>query len=117
MVSRVGRIITVLGVLSLLVGAEAVTGGTALASGSTKVTNCANQGGGPHHSVTCVGTINGNNVTVTISNVRVLDNNELSQLVQLENNIFVSVANLDVQTQLNQIAVDTVTILENVFNI
>lgn len=97
-----------------LLSAPAIAGAT----GSTHVTSCSNTGGGPNHKVVCLGTINGNDVNVEISNIRILSPGELTLLQANENNLFLSLINVgDIQTQVNNVASGTVIILKNVLNI
>ena len=76
---------------------------TQSSSSSGKNYTCTNQGGGPNHKVTCIGTINGNNVTVNVGDVNVLSNNDLKLLQTVLNDVTVQVKNLDVDTQIKQI--------------
>ncbi|MDI6102725.1 hypothetical protein QLQ12_29310 [Actinoplanes sp. NEAU-A12] len=76
---------------------------------SGKNYTCSNQGGGPNHKVTCIGTVNGNNVTVNVGDVNVLSNNNLTLLQNVLNDVTVQVANLDVDTQIKQIEASVLT--------
>lgn len=76
---------------------------TQSSSSGGKNYTCTNQGGGPNHKVTCVGTINGNNVTVNVGDINVLSGNDLKLLQTVLNDVTVQVVNLDVDTQIKQI--------------
>ena len=76
---------------------------------SGKNYTCSNQGGGPNHKVTCIGTVNGNNVTVNVGDVNVLSSNNLILLQNVLNNATLQVANLDVDTQIKQIEASVLT--------
>ncbi|MBD0327947.1 MAG: hypothetical protein ICV68_16070 [Pyrinomonadaceae bacterium] len=105
----------VLGMLAAL-----LLGGTtapALADGPTNITICSNQGGG-QSTVTCLGLVNGNNITIDISNIRVLNDVELNLLkVNLTNVVINALTIGDIQLQVNKIASDTVVVLKDVLNI
>ncbi len=105
----------VLGMLAAL-----LLGGTtapALADGPTNITICSNQGGGSS-TVTCAGFLNGNNITIDISNIRVLNDVELNILTVELNKVLLTNVNIsDIQVRVNKIAVDVVVVLKNVLNI
>jgi hypothetical protein len=105
----------ILGMLAaLLLGGTAAP---ALADGPTRIDICSNQGGG-NSTVTCVGLINGNDITIEISDIRVLNDNELNVLTVNLTNVLVNVLTIgDIQLRVNKIASDTVIVLKNVLNI
>ena len=110
---RVLALTATVGAMGLALGftatqANAAPGNGAVAvakSGSSSGKNytCSNQGGGPNHKVTCIGTINGNNVTVNVGDINILSGNDLTLLQNVLNDVTVKVANLDVNTQIKSI--------------
>ncbi|MEU4564810.1 hypothetical protein AB0F72_41055 [Actinoplanes sp. NPDC023936] len=76
---------------------------------SGKNYTCSNQGGGPNHKVTCIGTVNGNNVTINVGDVTVLNNTNLTLLQNVLNDVTVQVATLDIDTQIKQIEAAVLT--------
>ncbi|GAA4608569.1 hypothetical protein BJY16_006908 [Actinoplanes octamycinicus] len=84
--------------LALVIGTLAVgfaapaTAAPAMSSGNgNKNYTCTNQGGGKDHKVNCVGTVNDNNVTVTVGDVNVLSGTQLVALQNVLNNAGVDV--------------------------
>lgn len=110
---RVLAFVATVGAMGLTLGftatqASATPAGTGAAvasasSSSSKNYTCSNKGGGHNHKVTCIGTVNGNNVTVNVGDVNVLSGNQLTVLQNVLNDVTVKVANLDVNTQIKTI--------------
>lgn len=110
--NRVLAVAATIGTMSLALGFTATQAGAAANTAPTTVTSsssgskyytCTNQGGGPNHKVTCIGTINGNNVTVNVGDITILSGNDLTLLQNVLNDITVQVATLDVAAQLKAI--------------
>ncbi|MET8454468.1 preprotein translocase subunit TatB [Streptomyces sp. NPDC005209] len=91
--SKLARMAAVTAVAAVLTGGAFMP--SASANGSHSYT-CSNQGGGPNHTVNCIGTITVNNVlnntTVVVKDVNVLNGTQLNTL----QNALVNVSNNDV---------------------
>jgi hypothetical protein len=110
MVDKMIKSIVLMGTVGLMMlGAGSVP---ASANGGTGGFECTAVVG-----AVCIGSINGNSVEVDLGNVSVLNGTEVNALQDFLNNDAVNVANLDVQTQINHIAVDVADYLKNTQNI
>jgi hypothetical protein len=103
--SKVMRTFLVVGALALMM------------FGASAVPVSANGGTGGFHcnaviGAVCIGQINGNSVEVDLGNVTVLSGNKVD-IENFLNNDAVNVANLDVQTQINKLAVDVAGFLNH----
>lgn len=91
--SKLARMAAVAAVAAVLTGGAFMPSASATSSHSY---TCSNQGGGPHHTVNCVGTITVNNVldnvNVTVKDINVLNNAQLNTL----QNVLVNVSDNDV---------------------
>jgi len=79
------RLVTLLALLGLLFGTAVATSGAAAAGGKDNVSSCSNHGG-YKNTVKCFGVLNDNDLEIEISNVRVLNDNELLVLKNSLNN-------------------------------
>jgi len=83
---------------------------TASATGPTQVTSCSNG-----VQIVCIGTINGNPITVNVGNVSVLSGNDVK--VQLEKVLNDNAQIGDIQVQVDKVASDFTIKLQDVLNI
>ena len=110
MVSKIARTFFVVGALAIMMlGASAVP---ASANGGTGGFTCNALVG-----AVCIGQINGNTVEVDLGNVSILSPHDITVLQDFLNNDAVNVANLDVQTQINKLAVDVADFLNHSLNL
>lgn len=106
MVSKVIRTLVVTCALSLMMFAAAAV--PASANGRSGGFRCTALVG-----AVCIGQINGNTVEVDIGNVTILSGNQVTVLQDFLDNDAVNVSNLDVQTQVDTIAVDVADVASN----
>jgi hypothetical protein len=92
---------------------------SAPATGPTKANSCSNVAGGPNHKVTCLGTIDGNSVTINIDLLsNSLNDIQLNLLVVKLTDVLINALVFgDIQLQVNNIASGTVIVLKDVLNI
>lgn len=114
MFRKLVRLAVLMGLTSALGGAAVATGATAYAGGGFSCSNVQSVG---INTVVCTGdiTVLGQSapVQVTVGDVQVLSGNDISVLENSLNNDSVNLANLDVQTQLDQIQVDVLDVFNN----
>ncbi|WIM93192.1 hypothetical protein ACTOB_005164 [Actinoplanes oblitus] len=84
------KLALVVGTLAMGFAAPA-TAALASSGNGNKNYTCTNQGGGKDHKVTCVGTVNSNNVTVNVGDVSVLSGSQLVGLQNVLNNAGVDI--------------------------
>ncbi len=117
---RLVPVVMLLGLVAGLAGATAAQAGTPRnngGSGGQKNFSCTNQGGGPNHTVYCGGILNGDTLTVTVGDVNVLSDNQLTALEDSLDNEVIVVKDLDPATQVKDIDLSVVNVYLTKFNL